>query len=76
VYNILNIPSGPPFEKTRYKIKPKATVGIPIKVLKIPFNKNFPGKFLSPRSMAMGSPHKIAINAAAPETYNERKVIS
>ena len=76
VYNRLKNPSGPPLEKTRYKIKPKATVGTPMKVLKTLFISSLPRKSFSPRSIAMGTPHSMAINVAAPETYNERKVAS
>jgi hypothetical protein len=56
----------------RKRIKPNATVGIPIRALKIPFIMDFPRKSLRPSSIAMGVPHSAASIAAVPEKKRER----
>jgi hypothetical protein len=56
----------------RKRIKPNATVGNPIRVLKIPLIMDFPWKSLRPSSIAMGVPQSAASIAAVPEKKRER----
>jgi hypothetical protein len=77
VYNKRKKPRGPlSLEKAKNKRKPRATVGMPIKELKIVFIKNLPWKSFIAIIVAMGIPQRAAIKAAEPETNNERNVIS
>ncbi len=69
------MPRGPLFESKRYKIKPKATVGIPIIELKKPLASLFPGKDESPITNAMGKPQRQESKVANPEIYSDLSAI-
>lgn len=67
VYNNPKKPKGPLLDQSKYSTKPKATVGIPKKALKILRISFFPGKVYNPIITAMGIPHIQAIIVAKPE---------
>jgi len=73
VYNIPKKPAGPALEKMSQRIRPSATVGIPIRVVKKPLTMDLPRKFFMVKSIAMGVPQSMASIVAKPEKRRERK---
>jgi hypothetical protein len=57
------------------RIKPKTTVGKPIRVLNIVFITILPRKFLRAINIASGSPQSVAKIIAVPEKRRERETI-
>jgi hypothetical protein len=60
-------PKGPVLENMRYRIRPRATVGIPKRALNRPFMNLFPAKLLRPNATPIGIHHKIDRVVAVPE---------
>jgi hypothetical protein len=60
----LGEPNGPLFDRNKYRISPRATVGIPISVEKIVLMSFLPENFLSPINVPNGIPMIDAIRRA------------
>ena len=71
-----NIPKGPNRLRSKNRIRPSTTVGIPRKALNDALMKRLPRNFFIPKSTAIGMLHSEAIIVANPDTYSDRKTMS
>ena len=68
VYKRFKKPNSPCLDKSKYMSKPSATVGMPMRALKIPLIAHFPLKLYKPNSTAIGMLQRHAKSAPTPAT--------
>ena len=75
VYNSSKNPNGPDLEKSKYRIRPRTTVGNPINALNVLWSSFLPRKDFNPIIVAIGILQAAAKQTANPDTNIERKAI-
>ena len=69
-------PRGPDEDSRRYRIKPSATVGMPMRALNMLFTSCFAGKFLRAMVVPRGRLHRVASRVAVADMWMLLRVIS